>query len=55
MRHPLVDACTAGAVCFVAVFAAGFALGVLRTTVLTPAVGRLAAAAIELPIMLAIV
>lgn len=54
MRTPFVRACIAGAAYFAAVFAAGFALGVLRTTVLTPAIGRLAAVAIELPVILAI-
>jgi hypothetical protein len=54
MRHALVRACVCGAVYFAAVFAAGFALGVLRTAVLTPAIGRLAAVAIELPVILAI-
>jgi hypothetical protein len=50
MRRALI----AGAAYFVAVFTAGFALGVLRTTVLTPAIGRLAAVALELPLVLAI-
>jgi hypothetical protein len=54
MRPTIVHACIAGAMYFGAVFAAGFALGVLRTTVLTPAIGRLAAVAVELPIILAI-
>ncbi len=54
MCTPLIRACIAGAAYFAAVFAAGFALGVLRTTVVTPAIGRLAAVAIELPVILAI-
>lgn len=54
LRHALVRAFVAGAAYFAAVFAAGFALGVLRTTVLTPAIGHLAAVAIELPVILAI-
>lgn len=37
-----------------AVFAAGFALGVLRVAWIAPAVGPLAAVALELPVMLAI-
>lgn len=39
---------------FAGVFAAGFALGTVRTIWLAPAVGELAAVATELPIMLAI-
>lgn len=54
LRHAIVRAFVAGAAYFAAVFAAGFALGVLRTTVLTPAIGHLAAVAIELPVILAI-
>ena len=50
MRRALI----AGAAYFAAVFVAGFALGVLRTTVVTPAIGRLAAVALELPLVLAI-
>jgi hypothetical protein len=39
---------------FAAVFGAGFALGVLRTTLLTPLVGRPIAVALELPVILGI-
>jgi hypothetical protein len=42
-----------GAGYFAAVFAAGFVLGVARTLVLEPWLGRLLAVAIELPLMLA--
>jgi hypothetical protein len=42
----------AGAVYFGVVFAAGFALGVVRITLLVPAVGEPAAVAIELPVVL---
>ena len=44
----------AGAVYFVAVFAAGFVLGVLRTLVLLPLVGPLWAVLVELPVILSI-
>lgn len=44
----------AGVVYFLAVFAAGFVLGVLRTLLVAPRVGVLAAVAIELPIVLAV-
>lgn len=44
----------AGALYFVLVFAAGFALGAIRTIVLVPRVGELAAVAIELPVMLTV-
>jgi hypothetical protein len=43
-----------GVVYFLAVFAAGFVLGVLRTLFVVPRVGVLAAVAIELPIVLAV-
>jgi hypothetical protein len=44
----------AGIVYFLIAFAAGFALGTLRTLVIAPAIGEVAAVALELPIMLAI-
>jgi hypothetical protein len=43
-----------GVVYFLAVFAAGFVLGVLRTLFVAPHIGVLAAVAIELPIVLAV-
>jgi hypothetical protein len=46
-------AAKAGAFYFAAVFALGFALGTLRVGVLEPRFGRLAALALELPVMLA--
>lgn len=50
-RHSPV---TAGAFYFALVFAAGFALGAIRTLLLAPRIGDLAAVAIELPVMLAV-
>lgn len=47
-------ALSAGAGYFIAVFAAGFVLGVLRTLVLLPLVGPLCAVLVELPVILAI-
>jgi hypothetical protein len=44
----------AGVAYFLAVFAAGFVLGVLRTLFVAPRVGVLAGVAIELPILLAV-
>jgi hypothetical protein len=44
----------AGVVYFLAVFAAGFVLGVLRTLFVSPHIGVLAAVAVELPIVLAV-
>lgn len=44
----------AGAVYFLIAFAAGFALGTLRTFFIVPVMGELAAVALELPLMLAI-
>uniref|UniRef100_UPI001969E8F8 hypothetical protein n=1 Tax=Sandarakinorhabdus rubra TaxID=2672568 RepID=UPI001969E8F8 len=38
---------------FAGVFAVGFALGTIRTLWLAPAIGELAAVAVELPVMLA--
>jgi len=43
-----------GVVYFLAVFAAGFVLGVLRTLFVAPHIGVLAAVAVELPIVLAV-
>jgi hypothetical protein len=48
MRHIL----HAAAAYFAAVFAAGFLLGVLRTLVLVPLLGELAAVLLELPVIL---
>jgi hypothetical protein len=44
----------AGLAYFALVFAAGFALGVLRAFLLTPALGHLGAVIVELPVILAI-
>jgi hypothetical protein len=43
-----------GTAYIVAVFAAGFVLGVLRTLVLVPLFGELAAVLVELPVMLTV-
>jgi hypothetical protein len=43
----------AGAAYFAAVFGAGFVLGVLRTLVLAPRLGEVAAVLVELPLILA--
>ncbi len=50
MMRPLFT----GAAYVVAVFAAGFVLGVLRTLVLVPLLGELAAVLMELPVILSI-
>lgn len=44
----------AGAVYFLAVFAAGFVIGAIRVLWVAPRTGALAAVALELPVMLAI-
>jgi hypothetical protein len=49
-----MTAFTLGLRYFAGVFAAGFLLGTIRTLWLAPALGQLAAVALELPIMLAI-
>ena len=43
-----------GALYFALTYAAGFALGALRETFVTPRLGRLAATLIEMPLMLAV-
>jgi len=50
----MTRAARAGALFFLAVFAAGFGLGALRVLVLLPELGELAAVAVELPVMLAL-
>jgi hypothetical protein len=47
-------AATAGAAYFAVAFAAGFALGAVRVTVLVPRVGEMAATLAEIPIILAV-
>ena len=46
-------AIAAGALYFLAAFAAGFVLGALRVTTIVPRMGELAAVLLELPLMLA--
>ncbi len=50
----LRSAATAGAVYFAIVFGIAFVLGVLRTLVLAPRIGAMAAIAIEVPIILVV-
>lgn len=50
----MMRALSAGIVYFIAVFAAGFVLGVLRTGVLLPLIGPLWAVLVELPVILSI-
>ena len=54
MIERMGSALRAGVVYFLAVFAAGFVLGVLRTLFVAPRIGVLAAVAVELPIVLAV-
>ena len=50
----MVHVVRAGALYFALVFAAGFVLGVVRTLILAPRLGAVAAVAVELPVMLAV-
>lgn len=53
MQGEMIRSVVAGADYFVRVFVAGFILGTLRTLYLEPAMGSLAAVAVELPVILA--
>lgn len=50
----MVSALKAGVSYFALVFAAGFALGVMRVTIMAPRLGETGAIAFELPVMLAL-
>jgi hypothetical protein len=52
-RNATCRAIRAGSAYFASVFALGFLLGTLRTLVVAPLTGELAAVALELPVMLA--